>query len=115
VRPGWIGVRIKPLDEPVDGSTAGIEEILPDAPGQKAGLQAGDVIVQVGDRRVACPEDVLDASFFLTANDETLIRVARDGSERDFNVTPETPPAPAVEANPEVAEPPVPSPVKGDR
>ncbi len=88
VRPGWIGVRIKPLEEPVDGSTAVIEETLPDAPGQKAGLLAGDVIVQVGDHRITSPEDVLDASFFLTAEDETLIRVARDGSEREFAVTP---------------------------
>jgi len=88
VRPGWIGVRIKPLEEPVNGSTASIEELLPNAPGEKAGLLAGDVIVQVGNHRVTSPEDVLDASFFLTATDETTIRVARDGSERDFNVTP---------------------------
>ncbi|MEP6668218.1 MAG: S1C family serine protease [Chthoniobacter sp.] len=88
VRPGWIGVRIKPLEEPVNGSTAGIEELLPNAPGEKAGLLVGDVIVQVGNHRITSPEDVLDASFFLTATDETLIRVARDGSERDFNVTP---------------------------
>jgi len=72
----------------VDGATAVIEETLPDAPGQKAGLLAGDVIVQVGDHRITSPEDVLDASFFLTAEDETLIRVARDGSEREFAVTP---------------------------
>lgn len=88
VRPGWIGVRIKPLEEPVDGSTAAIEETLPDAPGQKAGLLPGDVIIQVGDHHITSPEDVLDASFFLTAQDETLIRVARAGSEREFAVTP---------------------------
>lgn len=88
VRPGWIGVRIKPIEEPVDGSTAVIEETLPDAPGQKAGLLPGDVIVQVGDHRISSTEDVLDASFFLTAADETLIRVYRDGSERRFTVMP---------------------------
>ena len=87
VRPGWIGVGVKSLEEPIDGSTAAIEEVLPDAPGEKAGLQSGDVIVQVGTRHVTCPEDVLDASFFLTAEDETIIRVSRDGSERDFKVT----------------------------
>jgi len=88
VRPGWIGVRIKPLEEPVDGSTAVIEEALPDAPGQKAGLLPGDVIVQVGDHHISSTEDVLDASFFLTAEDETVIRVYREGSERQFTVTP---------------------------
>ncbi|MDR3406157.1 MAG: S1C family serine protease [Chthoniobacter sp.] len=108
VRPGWIGVRIKPLDEPIDGSTAAIEEVLPDAPGQKAGLQAGDVIVQVGAHRVACPEDVLDASFFLTAEDETTIRVSRDGSERDFNVTPiDNPDARVSTTEPAAPQPPL--------
>jgi len=88
VRTGWIGVRIKPLGEAIDGSTAVIEETLPDSPGQKAGLQAGDVIVQVGNHRITSLEDVLDASFFLTAEDVTIIRVARDGLEQNFNVTP---------------------------
>jgi S1-C subfamily serine protease len=87
VRPGWIGVRVKPLEEAVNGSTAVIEEVIADAPGEKGGLRAGDVIVQVGMHRITSPEDVLDASFFLSAEDETKIRVARDGSERDFSVT----------------------------
>lgn len=88
VRPGWIGVRIKPLEEPLDGSTAVIEETLPDAPGQKAGLLPGDVIIRVGDHQITSTEDVLDASFFLTAEDETVIRVYREGSEHQFTVTP---------------------------
>ena len=88
VRPGWIGVRVKPLETPVDGSTAAIEETIADAPGEKAGLHTGDVILQVGTHRITCPEDALDASFFLTAEDVTMIRVARDGSEREFSIMP---------------------------
>ena len=88
VRPGWIGVRVEPRETPVSGSTAAVEETIAGAPGEKAGLRAGDVIIQVGTHRVTCPEDVVDASFFLTAEDQTLIRVARDGSERDFSITP---------------------------
>jgi len=88
VRPGWIGVHVRPLEEPVSGSTAAIESVISGAPGEKAGLQAGDVILQVGRHKITSPEDVFNASFFLTAQDETDIRVARDGSERDFNVTP---------------------------
>jgi len=101
VRPGWIGVRVKPLENPVNGSTAAIEETIQDAPGEKAGLRAGDVIVQVGAHRVTCPEDVLDASFFLTAGDETLIRIARDGSEKDISITPVD--------NPDLPPPPLPA------
>jgi serine protease Do len=88
VRPGWIGVQVKSLEEPVNSSTAVIEGLIADGPGEKAGLQAGDVIIQVGKRHISSPEDVLNASYFLTAEDETDIRVNRDGSERDFQVTP---------------------------
>ena len=91
---------------------AAIEEVIPDAPGQKAGLQAGDVILKVGSHSVASPEDVLDASFFLTAEDETVIRVTRDGSQRDFNVTPADNP----DARPRVSTTGVPEvPLKIDR
>jgi serine protease Do len=88
VRPGWIGVHVRQLEDPVDGSTSAVESVISGAPGEKAGLQAGDVIVQVGPHRISCPEDVFNASFFLTAEDQTDIRVEREGSERDFTVTP---------------------------
>jgi serine protease Do len=92
VRPGWIGVHVKMLDEPVSGSTALVEVVIADAPGEKAGLRAGDVLLQVGAHRINSPEDVLDASFFLSANDATLLRVAREGSERELSITPIDPP-----------------------
>jgi hypothetical protein len=31
---------------------------------------------------------MIDASFFLSAEDETIVRVARQGSEREFSVMP---------------------------
>jgi serine protease Do len=92
VRPGWIGVHVKSMDTPVSGSTALVEEVIAEAPAEKAGLRAGDVVLQVGAHRITSPEDVLDASFFLSAEDETILRVAREGSEREFNVTPVDPP-----------------------
>ncbi len=88
VRPGWIGVHVKTLEEPVSGSTAFIEEIIPEGPAEKAGLRAGDVLLQVGTLRITSLEDMIDASFFLSAEDETLLRVSREGSEREFMVTP---------------------------
>jgi serine protease Do len=88
VRPGWIGVHVNNLIEAVSGSTAVVEGVVAEAPGEKAGIRAGDVLLQVGDYRIASPEDVLNASFFMTAEDELPVRVAREGSEREFNVTP---------------------------
>ncbi len=88
VRPGWIGVHVKDLEEPVSGSTALVEDVIVDAPAEKVGLQRGDVLLQVGEHRITSLEDVLDASFFLSAEDDTQLRVVREGSERELTVTP---------------------------
>jgi serine protease Do len=88
VRPGWIGMQVKALPEPVAGSSAFIEEVIADSPAEKAGLHIGDILLQVGDLKVAAWEDMIDASFFLSAEDETVVRVSRGGVEREFNVVP---------------------------
>jgi serine protease Do len=88
VRPGWIGVHVKGMEQPVEGSTAQIEEVTADAPAEKAGLRAGDVFLQVGERTITSPEDLLDASFFMSADDELPIRVARDGTQIQLGLTP---------------------------
>jgi serine protease Do len=92
VRPGWIGVHVKGADQPVEGSTAQVEEVIPDAPAKKAGLRAGDIFLQVGERNITSPEDLLDASFFMSAGDELTIRIARDGAQIQLGVTPVDPP-----------------------
>ena len=88
VRPGWIGVHVKGADQPIEGSTAQVEEVIPGAPAEKAGLRAGDVFLQVGDRTITSPEDLLDASFFMSAEDALSIRVARNGAQLQLGVTP---------------------------
>lgn len=88
VRPGWVGVHVRSLEESVSGSTAVVEQVVPDAPSDKAGLRAGDVLLQVGTYRITSLEDMINASFFLSAEDETILRVNRDGSEREFHVMP---------------------------
>lgn len=88
VRRGWLGIEVTPLDEPVAKSTALIKEVLPDSPALKAGIQAGDVLLRVGDRAIASPEDVLDATFFLTADDSTTVTVSRDGQDLELALHP---------------------------
>ena len=90
--PGWIGVHVKTADTAVAGSTAEIEEVIADAPAEKAGLRAGDVLLQIGARKIAAAEDVLDASFFLTADDDVLVRIARAGEELQIKLQPGEPP-----------------------
>lgn len=93
VRPGWLGVQIGPIEDPVDGSTAEVKDVLAESPGLKAGVRAGDVLLRVGSRDITSPEDVLDASFYLTADDEVTLRVSRDDQEIDLKAQPIDPPA----------------------
>ena len=88
VRPGWLGVGVHPALAAVAGSTAQIDQVYADAPGNKAGLEKGDVIVGIGDRKITSPEDVLDAAFFTTAEDELTVKISRGGSDIAFTVTP---------------------------
>jgi serine protease Do len=86
VRRGWLGLHVGGLDEPVDGSSAEVKDVLPDSPALKAGIRKGDVLLQVGSRRIASPEDVMDASFYLTATDEVSVRVSRGDEELTLTV-----------------------------
>ena len=88
VRPGWLGVGVHPALAAVAGSTAQIDQVYADAPGIKAGLEKDDVIVGIGDRKITSPEDVLDAAFFTTAEDDLTIKVWRGGAELALTVTP---------------------------
>ena len=86
VRPGWIGIEIEPAAAPVEGSTAQVHDLLAEAPGEKAGLAKGDVLLQIGELPIASPEDVRDASFFITAGDALPVKVARAGTTHEFTV-----------------------------
>lgn len=79
VRHGWIGVAVEDCNEKREGSKAVVCDIDPDAPAGLAGVQPGDVILRVGQTRVRCREDILDASFFLTAGELAQIEVLRNG------------------------------------
>ena len=77
-RHGWIGVNdVSPASQQVDGSRAMVTQVAEDAPASRAGLKAGDVLLQVGKKRIIDPEDVFDASFYITAGDTVPITVVR--------------------------------------
>ena len=92
-RHGWIGINVSEAKTAVDGSRAQMTEIMPDTPGAQSGLKAGDVLLQVGNKAVRQPEDVLDASFYITAGDIVPITVVRDGKKLTFDVQADVHPA----------------------
>ncbi len=87
VRPGWVGVNVVESDEPVRTSNAVIQSFAEGSPGVDSGLQPGDVLLKIGSMAIHSPPDVVNASFFLTADEDVPIVVLRDGKEITVTVT----------------------------
>jgi serine protease Do len=87
-RYGWVGADVE--DEPVPGagSRVRIAELGSDSPAAEAGLKEGDVVSKIGGVNISTAEDVIDASFFLTAGDRVPIIIQRDGQQMSVDVRP---------------------------
>jgi serine protease Do len=85
-RHGWVGINVSMARRPVEGSLAEMTQIMEDTPAARSGIKAGDILLQVGRKKVTQPEDVLDASFFITAGDVVPITVMRGKQKLTFNV-----------------------------
>jgi serine protease Do len=70
----------------VEGSRAVTKDVMKDTPAAESGMKPGDVVLQIGRTKVHEPEDILDASFFLTAGDLVPITVMRGNEKLTFNV-----------------------------
>jgi S1-C subfamily serine protease len=86
-RHGWIGVNnVSPASQQVDGSRAVVTKVGEDAPAAQGGIKEGDVLLQVGRKKITEPEDVFDASFYITAGDVVPITVVRGNQKITFHV-----------------------------
>ena len=102
-RHGWIGINVAQAATPVEGSRAQFTDIMPGTPAAESGAKPGDILLEVGRTKVHEPEDVIDASFFITAGDVVPITVQRGNEKLTFNVEADFHPAtqrPAVIASP---------------
>ena len=54
----------------------------------QGGLKEGDIVSKIGGVKISTAEDVIDASFFLTAGDRVPIIVEREGQEISVDVRP---------------------------
>jgi serine protease Do len=92
-RHGWVGINVSEAAKPVEGSRAEMTQIMESTPAAGSGIKPGDILLQVGRKKVHEPEDVLDASFFITAGDTVPITVMRGNEKLTFNVQAELHPA----------------------
>ncbi len=102
-RHGWVGINVAAAPAPLEGSRAAFTDIMPGTPAAESGAKPGDILLEVGKTKVHEPEDVIDASFFITAGDPVPITVLRGGKKLTFTVEAGFHPAtqrPAVIASP---------------
>src|SRR5215467_3865395 len=86
-RHGWIGVNnVSPASHEVDGSRAMVTQVADDTPAARSGIKEGDVLLQVGQKKITDPEDIFDASFYITAGDVVPITVMRGNQKITFEV-----------------------------
>ena len=85
-RHGWIGINVATAPKAVEGSRAQFTDIMPGTPAAECGAKAGDILLEVGRTKVHEPEDVIDASFFITAGDKVPIVVQRGDEKLTFEV-----------------------------
>src|SRR5437667_800044 len=92
-RHGWVGINVSEAAQPVEGSRAEMTQIMQDTPAARSGIKSGDILIRVGRKKVTQPEDVLDASFFITAGDVVPITVMRGNQKLTFHVQADLHPA----------------------
>jgi serine protease Do len=87
-RHGWVGANVED-ERQADGSyRVRIAELGAESPAIQGGLKEGDVVSKIGSIPIKSAEDVIDASFYLTAGDRVPIVIQRDGQEMSIEVRP---------------------------
>ena len=110
-RHGWIGINVARSTSEAEGSWAEFTDIMPGTPAAESGAKRGDILLKVGRTDVHEPEDVIDASFFITAGDRVPITVLRGHEkltlevEADFHPAAQRPPVIASPLSPNQAMP----------
>jgi len=90
---GYLGVVLEGLSEQLgdyfgvkDGEGALISEVEEDSPAEKAGLEAGDVIVKIDGEEVEDPGDVVEVVTDKEKGDKVEVEVLRDKKKKTFSV-----------------------------
>lgn len=86
VRPGWIGIDVGIAPPDPAPSNVIVHRLFPGSPAEHSGLQSGDRLLEIGKQKVNSREDILNASFYLTAGETTCIKVQRGDQVLSFSL-----------------------------
>ena len=79
INPGWVGAVVEIAAVPQKNSRTRVVSVVPGSPAERAGIRSGDTLLALGNHIIHTPEDVLDASFYLSAGEPLQITLAREG------------------------------------
>jgi serine protease Do len=90
---GWLGVSIQPLTAELARSfgakdTKGVlvSDVVPDSPAAKAGLKAGDIMLEFDGKKVEAPSDLQRSVGFTQPGQDSKMKVWRDQTEKTVDV-----------------------------
>lgn len=76
LRRGWLGITVKQGEQM---NQTEVDQLDSKSPAIEAGVMVKDILLAIGKYKIETPEDVVDASYFLTAGDPVVIEVERNG------------------------------------
>jgi serine protease Do len=90
LRRAWTGVALEPADPNAFGRSHEVQvtQVAPGSPAAVVGLRVGDVILSVGDRRVANPLDWESRLIDMRVGEAVELRVRTGRTERTVRLTP---------------------------
>lgn len=90
---GWLGVAIQPLDDAMAksfdyDSTEGalISDVLPNSPAQKAGLEAGDIVVKFDNKKIHDMQQLRNMAAATEPGTRVQIGVIRNGQPKTLKL-----------------------------
>lgn len=94
VRRGWIGVSINKVDENTakalglkNNDGAFVANVIEGQPADKAGLKAGDIILQVNEKHIKDPEALIQNISALPPGDKARLTIWREGKKKTITLT----------------------------
>jgi serine protease Do len=93
IKRGWLGVQIQPVSADIaeslglkDAKGALVNQVQPDSPALKAGIETGDVVLSVAGNAVADPKDLARKIAGIKPGLAADVVVWRDGVEKTLSV-----------------------------
>jgi serine protease Do len=93
IKRGWLGVQIQPVSADIaeslglkDAKGALVNQVQPDSPALKAGIETGDVVLSVAGNAVADPKDLARKIAGIDPGSAADVVVWRDGVEKTLSV-----------------------------